>query len=213
MEGDFNQLDIRLRGKTREYQQIILTFNPISIQHWLKKRFFDRRDPRARVHESTYRDNRFLDAAAIRTLESFKETDEYYYQVYCLGMWGVTGKTVFDGRAISRRLQELKAPENIGLFEYGYDGLRISDIRWTNDRSGCVSIYKTPEAGAPYVIGADTAGEGSDFFVAHVMDNRTGEQVAVLRGQFDEDVFAHQLYCLGRHYNTALIGIETNFST
>jgi phage terminase large subunit len=213
LEGDFNQLDIRLRGKTREYQQIILSFNPISIQHWLKKRFFDRRDPRARVHESTYRDNRFLDAAAIRTLESFKETDEYYYQVYCLGMWGVTGKTVFDGRAISRRLRELKAPESTGLFEYDYNGLRISDIRWTADRSGCVSIYKAPEAGAPYVIGADTAGEGSDFFVAHVMDNRTGEQVAVLRGQFDEDVFAHQLYCLGRYYNTALIGIETNFST
>ena len=33
LEGDFNQLDIRLRGKTREYQQIILSFNPISIQH------------------------------------------------------------------------------------------------------------------------------------------------------------------------------------
>ena len=59
LEGDFNQLDIRLRGKTREYQQIILSFNPISIQHWLKKRFFDRRDKRARVHESTYKDNRF----------------------------------------------------------------------------------------------------------------------------------------------------------
>ena len=63
-----------------------MSFNPISIQHWLKKRFFDRNDPRARVHESTYKDNRFLDDAAIRTLESFQETDEYYYQVYCLGM-------------------------------------------------------------------------------------------------------------------------------
>ena len=65
----------------------------------------------------------------------------------------------------------------------------------------------------PYVIGGDTAGEGSDSFVTQVLDNRTGEQVAVLRGKFDEDVFARQVYCLGRHYNTALIGIETNFST
>lgn len=108
LEGDFNQLDIRLRGRTREYQQIILTFNPISIKHWLKKRFFDRKDPRARVHESTYKDNRFLDDAAIRTLESFQETDEYYYQVYCLGMWGVTGKTVFDGKAVAARLQAMR---------------------------------------------------------------------------------------------------------
>ena len=71
----------------------------------------------------------------------------------------------------------------------------------------------TPEKGVPYVIGGDTAGEGSDSFVAQVLDNRTGEQVAVLRGKFDEDVFARQVYCLGLHYNTALIGIETNFST
>ena len=79
LEGDFNQLDIRLRGKTKYYKQIIITFNPISIMHWLKRRFFDRKDKRARVHESTYKDNRFLDEEAIRTLESFKETDEYYY--------------------------------------------------------------------------------------------------------------------------------------
>ena len=212
-EGDFNQLDIRLRGKTREYQQIILSFNPISIQHWLKKRFFDRRDKRARVHESTYKDNRFLDAAAIRTLESFQETDEYYYQVYCLGMWGVTGKTVFNGKAIGRRLQELKEPVCTGLFTYADDGLTLTDIRWEDARDGCIKVYKKPEKGVPYVIGGDTAGEGSDSFVAQVLDNRTGEQVAVLRGKFDEDVFARQVYCLGLHYNTALIGIETNFST
>lgn len=29
-EGDLNQLDIRLRGETRFYKQIILSFNPIS---------------------------------------------------------------------------------------------------------------------------------------------------------------------------------------
>lgn len=213
LESDFNQLDIRLRGKTREYQQIILSFNPVSIRHWLKKRFFDQKDPRARVHESTYRDNRFLDAAAIRTLESFQETDEYYYQVYCLGMWGVTGKTVFDGRTVGRRLQEIGAPVRTGLFAYGDDGLRLTEIRWEDGKDGCIRIYREPLPGVPYVIGGDTAGDGSDSFVAQVLDNRTGEQVAMLRGKFDEDVFARQVYCLGMHYNTALIGIETNFST
>lgn len=213
LESDFNQLDIRLRGKTREYQQIILTFNPVSIQHWLKKRFFDRRDKRARVHESTYKDNRFLDAAAIRTLEAFRETDEYYYQVYCLGMWGVTGKTVFDGKAIAARLQEITKPMRTGLFAFTDDGLKLDDIRFTEEQDGCIRIYREPEEGVPYVIGGDTAGEGSDSFVAQVLDNRTGEQVAMLRGQFDEDVFARQVYCLGMYYNKALIGIETNFST
>ena len=114
-ETDFNQLDIRLRTEFPFYLQMILTFNPISIQHWLKRRCFDRYDPRVRTHESTYKDNRFLIPESRETLESFKDTDEYYYQVYCLGMWGTSGRTVFDGRAINRRLQELKTPESLSL--------------------------------------------------------------------------------------------------
>ncbi len=88
LEADFNQLDIRLRTQCPYYLQMILTFNPISITHWLKGRFFDRSDSRATVHESTYRDNRFLTQEAVRTLEAFRDTDEYYYMVYCLGPVG-----------------------------------------------------------------------------------------------------------------------------
>lgn len=213
LEGDFNQLDIRLRGYTEHYKQIIISFNPVSMQHWLKKRFFDTPDPRARVHESTYKDNRFLDDEAKRTLEAFKEKDEYYYTVYCLGMWGVTGKSVFDGKAVTARLLEDIQPVKTGFFEYDDDGLRLSNIRWVDDKQGFIKIYAEPEAGAPYVIGGDTAGDGSDSFVAQVIDNRTGKQVCTLRHQFDEDIYARQVYCLGMHYNTALLGVETNFST
>lgn len=213
LESDFNQLDIRLRGETRYYKQIILTFNPISIQHWLKKRFFDTPDPRARTHESTYKDNRFLDDAAVRTLEAFKDTDEYYYTVYCLGMWGVTGQSVFNAKEVTRRLLENIKPVRTGYFEFSDDGRRLGDIAWQDDPAGFIKIYAPPEEGVPYVIGGDTAGYGSDSFVAQVLDNRTGAQVAVLRHRTDEDLFARQVYCLGMYYNTALIGIETNFST
>lgn len=223
LEGDFNQLDIRLRTAFPYYLQIILSFNPISITHWLKKKFFDFdiKDSeireatirRTRVHESTYKDNRFLEKEAIRTLEAFKGTDPYYYMVYCLGQWGVTGKTVFDGVAISRRLEELQAPKARGLFIYDYDGLRISNIRWEDAPDGPVVIYHPPEKGRPYVIGGDTAGEGSDWFVGQVLDNVTGRQAAKLRHQCDEDVYARQMYCLGMHYSQALLGVEANFST
>lgn len=212
-EGDFNQLDIRLRGQTKFYKQIILSFNPVSIQHWLKKRFFDRKDARARIHESTYQDNRFLDEEAIRTLEAFKDTDEYYYTVYCLGMWGVTGKSVFDSKRIMERLELGIRPKRIGYFEYDDDGLKLSNIRWVDDKDGFIRIYEEPEDGVPYVIGGDTAGDGSDSFVAQILDNRTGNQVCTLRHQFDEDLYARQVYCLGMYYNTALIGIEANWST
>jgi phage terminase large subunit len=219
-EADFNQLDIRLRGETRYYKQIILSFNPISITHWLKRRFFDEPDPRARTHRSTYKDNRFLDAEAIATLEGFRDTDPYYYQVYCLGEWGVTGKTIFNAQAVGERLQQIPAPEREGFFTYREapgtaedPRARITEWAWQTEEGGPIQIFREPEDGVPYVIGGDTAGAGSDWFVAQVLDNRTGAQVAVLRHQYDEDTYAKQAYCLGRYYNDALIGIEANFSS
>lgn len=215
LEGDFNQLDIRLRGETQFYKQIILSFNPISITHWLKGRFFDNPPADALVHESTYKDNRFLDEEGRKVLEAFKDTDEYYYSVYCLGEWGVTGKTVFDAKAITRRLAEKIQPKHIGYFEYDDDGRQLSNIRWVDDANGFIKIYAEPKQGYPYVIGGDTAGGdgGSDSFVAQVIDNTTGEQVCTMRHQTDEDLYARQIYCLGMYYNTALVAIEVNFST
>ena len=219
-ESDFNQLDIRLRGETRWYKQIILSFNPVSLTSWLKARFFDREDPRVRTHKSTYKDNRFLPEEDIRTLEAFKETDLYYYQVYALGQWGVTGKTVFDAMAISRRLEELRGPAAEGEFVFDYDGLRISNVRWAEGPGGPVKIYRWPEKGRPYVVGGDTAGgadsvsDNKDWFVGQCIDNITGRQVAVYRAsEVDEDLFARQMYCLGTFYNTALLAVEANFST
>lgn len=222
-EADFNQLDIRLRTDFDQYLQMILSFNPISITHWLKKRFFDQVDERATTHRSTYKDNRFLTEEAIATLEAFRDSDPYYYQVYCLGEWGVTGKTVFDGQAVSERLSRIPEPVKRGFWTYnertgeriatGASALAMTDGEWTDAKDGPVQIFREPEEGRPYVLGGDTSGEGSDFFVAQVLDNITGEQVAVLRHQYDEDTYAKQVFCLANYYNEALVGIEANFST
>ena len=64
-----------------------------------------------------------------------------------------------------------------------------------------------------YCIGGDTAGEGSDFFTGHVLDAKTGDQVAVLKHQFDADQYTRQMYCLGVYFKNALIGIEANFDS
>ena len=214
LESDFNQLDVRLRGKGTK-KQIVISFNPIDINHWLKKRFFDRTDDNIEIFHSTYKDNEFLDDDYKRLLESYKETDEYYYNVYCLGMWGVLGKTVFDARKLNERLQVIPKPIKVGYFIYDYDGLRISNIKWVNDRNGYINIYQVPNVPkvTKYCIGGDTAGEGSDFFTAHVLDASTGEQVATLKQQFDPDQYTKQMYCLGKYYKDALIGIEANFDS
>ncbi len=211
LEADFNQLDIRLRGETPYYKQIILTFNPVDVRHWLKKRFFDSTVKGASVHRSTYRDNMFLDEAAKKVLEGYKETDSYYYTVYCLGEWGVYGRSVFAADKLSQRLAQLPAAVR-GGFCYAYDGRRITEAHFA-ENGGEVAVYEMPQRNTPYVIGADTAGDGSDRAAAQVINNLTGAQAAVFICERDEDVFTRELYCLGMWYNGALIGVEANFSS
>ena len=211
-EADINQLKVRLRGG-KSKKQMVLSFNPINIQHWIKKHFID--SGLATVCFSTYKDNKFLTEDDRKALEDLKYTDEYTYEVYCLGKWGIVGKTVFDARALQSRLEAIPKPIKTGYFQYDYDGMRIDNIKWINDRDGYIEIYQVPNVPqmTEYAIGGDTAGEGSDYFVADVIDAKTGEQVAKLRHQFDADQYTRQMYCLGKYYKDALIGIEANFDS
>lgn len=125
-----------------------------------------------------------------------------------------TGSCLFDKDILMARLAQVSAPKRRLEFSFSETesgGLCLLGAQEV--KTGGSAIYKEPGAGVPYVIGADTAGDGSDYFVAQVLDNTTGEQVAVLRQKFDEDAFARQVMCLGYYYNTALLGIEANFST
>ena len=212
LEADINQLKVRLRGG-KSKKQMVLSFNPINIQHWIKKHFID--SGLATVCFSTYKDNKFLTDDDRKALEDLQYIDEYTYEVYCLGKWGILGKTVFDARAIQKRLETIQKPLKTGYFKYDYDGLKISNIQWVNARDGYIKIYQVPNVPkwTEYCIGGDTAGEGSDFFTGHVLDARTGEQVAVLQHQFDADQYTRQMYCLGKYYKDALIGIEANFDS
>ncbi len=126
-----------------------------------------------------------------------------------------TGKCYFNKLNIVKRIQEVRniRPEKQGYFEYDYDEVKISNIRWIEDKEGPIKIYKKPKKKFPYVLSGDTAGDGSDYFTGHVLDNTTGEQVAVLKQEYDEITYTRQMYCLGMYYNTALIGIEANYTT
>ena len=127
----------------------------------------------------------------------------------------LSGKNVFDTDILLRRLDDIQKPIKVGYFEYDYDGLQISNIRWINDRNGYIKIYNVPNTPeiTEYCIGGDTAGEGSDYFIGQVLDAKTGKQVATLKHQFDADQYTRQMYCLGKYYKNALIGIEANFDS
>lgn len=124
-----------------------------------------------------------------------------------------TGSCYFNKEQIINQIERAGEPIEQGSFIFDYDNLAISNIEWKKEEKGAIKIYKKPIKGRPYVLAGDTAGEGSDYFTGHVLDNITGEQVAVLKQQYDEITYTRQMYCLGMYYNEALIGIEANYSS
>lgn len=130
-----------------------------------------------------------------------------------------TGRCIFDKEAIIDRLKYVPKPIKQGYFTYNEELAQqniMADIRWVNDNKGCIKIFKLPNMPqfTKYALGGDTAGETQgDFFSSDVVDAKSLEQVATVYMQTDEDLYAKQLYCLGKYYAWALIAVETNFST
>lgn len=127
-----------------------------------------------------------------------------------------TGTCYFNKEIIMGRINKIKniKPLRKGYFSYSINGNKISDIEFIDDEKGYIDIYEEPKEGHPYVLGGDTAGDGSDYFTGLVIDNSNSKQIAKLRhNKIDEDEYSRQIYCLGTYYNNALVGLENNYST
>ena len=100
-KDDYKQLTKRLRGRSDKVKRITFSFNPIIKTHWIYKEFFDEWDEsekeyvgdRLSILKTTYEDNRFLTQDDIDRL--LDEDDEYYFDVYVEGNWGVLGNLIF----------------------------------------------------------------------------------------------------------------------
>lgn len=128
----------------------------------------------------------------------------------------LSGAAFFDNDVVMARRQAVKPPLRVGLFAYKepeIEGGAPLEPEFREQAKGYIRIYEEPKPGYPYVLAGDTAGEGSDCFTAHVLDNTDGHQVAELQQPLSEILYARQVFCLGRYYNDALIGLEVNFST
>ena len=97
-KGDILELNRRLRGETKYYKQIILTFNPISHLHWLKEHFFDNPNSKASIYKTTYLDNSFIDEEYKKEIEDIQFYDEQQYRIYALGEWGVLNNNIIHHR-------------------------------------------------------------------------------------------------------------------
>lgn len=151
-----------------------------------------------------------------------------------------SGECIFDKDAIIKQIEKNRVKTNSwkrGEFTYkklitpvrnaqgecvGVEKT-ISDIEFVERENGLITIHAEPEvkkdengnvvSKRTYAVGGDTAGLGIDYYTGKVVACDTQETVATLRKQrIDEDKYADQMYCLGKYYHDALIGIETNFS-
>jgi hypothetical protein len=81
------------------------------------------------------------------------------------------------------------------------------------DSGGPLRVWEQPQQGSRYVIGADVAEglEHGDFSVAQVVEAKSRRVVACYHARVDADLFGSDvLFNLGRWYNQALIGVESN---
>lgn len=133
-----------------------------------------------------------------------------------------SGRCFFNVETIVKRIDQLEKIRNKGILDIGYfdfdiivknDKKVLTNIKWVSDINGCIKIYERPKEKYPYVLGGDTSGDGSDNFTGVVINNVTEKTAAVLKHEKDETFYTRQIYCLGKYYNWALVGLENNFST
>jgi hypothetical protein len=87
-EEDFDQIDLRIRGEMENYKQFLVTFNPVDVDHWIKKKFFDSGHEEVKTLKTTYKDNAFLDDQYIQVLRQRISANENLHKIYVLGEWG-----------------------------------------------------------------------------------------------------------------------------
>ena len=218
------QLEVRLRGGTQK-KRLIVSYNPVSAQHFIKnmaeKEWKGKFADDMVYVKTTYKDNKFLSKEDIANLEYFRYVDPYMYQVYTLGEYGSSGQSVFDRNKIMNRLNALgdihqQTPPTVGDFSYDRDDLGHIDVDSFDffiNTSGETTVYKDVEPRVPYLVSLDTAGEGSDYHAAHVINNITGEQVAVFHSAKNPDHAVFQAFGLCKYYNNALFVPEINFDS
>ena len=124
-EDAFNRLDESIRGQLPNgmYYQVVLTFNPWSDRHWLKKRFFDEPSENVLALTTNYMCNEFLGESDLALFEEMKKNPKRY-KVAGLGEWGVVDGLVYENwKEQDFSIDEVrKLPEVKAIFglDFGY---------------------------------------------------------------------------------------------
>lgn len=128
------QLDLRLRGNINN-QQILMAFNPISKNHWLYD-FCEINPPSNFLYtHSTYKDNPFLNAEYVASLEEMYRRNPAKARIFCDGEWGVDA----EGLVITNwRKEEFDAME---LAAAGLEHRAGIDLGWIDKTAIIDTLY------------------------------------------------------------------------
>lgn len=128
------QLNLRMRGNV-DNQQILMSFNPISKNHWLYN-FCEEEPPQNMAYiKSTYKDNPFLRAEYIQELEEMLTRNPSKARVFVLGEWGVDA----EGLVITNWRAE--AFDAMHLASIGYEHRAGCDLGWVDKTAIIDSLY------------------------------------------------------------------------
>lgn len=117
-EEDLLQLNLRLRGDTPSYKQIILSFNPILVTHWLRRVFFEEKMDDCYICHSTYKDNEWIDPEYKRVLEGLAKVNPNLAKIYKDGEWGVLKGLIYPPPDI---IDAFPSPDQLDEIIYGLD--------------------------------------------------------------------------------------------
>lgn len=146
-QDDFTQLTLRLREPKHKQRQLFCMFNPVSKLNWTYKQWFaddvEVDKDRVVIHQSTYKDNRFLDEANIQTIEDLRRTNPAYYKIYTLGEFATLDKLVFP--AFDKHRLNLASLRHLP----SYFGL---DFGYTNDETAFMHVKVDEDSKTLYVV-------------------------------------------------------------
>lgn len=132
---DYMQLMLRLRGKYGDYLQLIMSFNPIDENHWIKTELID--NGGISIHHSTIDDNKLGFPPGTphgdqyrKLLDDLCGRDENYYRIYRLGEWGILKGLIYDNWDLC---------DDIPNQDRDYYGLGL-DFGYSSDPAACVEI-------------------------------------------------------------------------
>ncbi len=128
----------------------------------------------------------------------------------------VSGRPVFDGRALAKALQAAKPAEQRGELEIEAAAANADwqqlKVNVADDKRGRLAVYQPPQTNGDYWIGIDVASglaEG-DYSAMVVMERQSLLPVAFWHGKNDPDLLGEEAVKLAVFYNRAMLVPEVN---